>query len=321
MMRTDVEGIEVGACGSEPVLEPYVNARERVSRHIATGDGGLVGNHDGKATGVINSSDGVARSFEQLHLFDGTQIVDIPVERPITVEEHRRAERPPGQPIGHTRRDVPLHLVEPLRGSDVLDIFRRDVSVESTAREQHGRQHLPAEIAGDVGRCRAFKSASFDHEQGRAREIVAFFCMWVRVQRADESILRQCDEIGIERVVVRMREQRGVGAPLDMDVPHSSKIDVQIGVTEQHQKSVEELRQCIVQRSGGAARRLLDGVPKRHAVSRPVSKMCADHLVSVMHEQENPAEPVTATERNLVLEQRRYRAQVPLASAMGRCAS
>ena len=45
VMRTDVDGVEVGACGSELRVRAVCEcARVASRRHIATGDGGLVGN-------------------------------------------------------------------------------------------------------------------------------------------------------------------------------------------------------------------------------------------------------------------------------------
>ena len=121
--------------------------------------------------------------------------------------------------------------------------------------------------------------------------------MGMRVQRGDVAFLVQLEQIGVVRVIVRMRKERRVGVARSVDIEHPAQIHVEIRVAIEDDERVAELWQRVVQRTSGPARHSFQCVAERYALRGSVAEMRANDVVAVMDEQEDPDEAVTPTER------------------------
>jgi hypothetical protein len=89
-MGAEVDGVEVCALPREPPLEHLVREREIGLGEHASCDARLVGRGDDREAGLIQAPDRRGRTGQQPELTGGPKVVDLPDDRPITVQEHSR---------------------------------------------------------------------------------------------------------------------------------------------------------------------------------------------------------------------------------------
>jgi hypothetical protein len=104
------------------------------------------------------------------------------------------------------------------------------------------------------------------------------------MHRRDKAPVVELDEVGIVRVVVRVNEQRGVRPALQVHIPHPAEVHVEVGVAVQHEESVEQGWQRVVQRPCGSSERRFESVAERDAVRRAVAEVRPNLLVGVVNE-------------------------------------
>ena len=87
MVRTVVEGVEVGADVLELGVHPVVDALDVALGVVAAGDAGLVRHEDDEVAAVVDVADSLFGTGNPDEVLGAVQVVDIDVEGAVAVEE------------------------------------------------------------------------------------------------------------------------------------------------------------------------------------------------------------------------------------------
>ncbi len=128
--------------------------------------------------------------------------------------------------------------------------------------------------------------------------------MRVGPQLVDATGLVELDEIRILRVIVRMQQQRGVGAAAYVHVQEGGEVDVEPGVAVEHEKVFIEAVQGVREGARRAAWRLLQAVFELDAEAAAVAEVRGDRFVAEVHEQRDARQSGRAALRDLLFQHR-----------------
>ena len=112
------------------------------------------------------------------------------------------------------------------------------------------------------------------------------------------------DQIGIERMVVRVQQQRGDGTGFFVRLPDAAEIHVHHGIAVHHHKTVGEQIGPGQDGSGGAERLLFQHMPDADAKFLTVAKMLFDQVGAIMDEKNEVGETMLPGQFHLMFQQR-----------------
>ena len=212
---------------------------------------------------------------------------------------------------GMFRRDaaverVAVRLAELVEVPDVLPVLvlRHAVGEDPAARLEQPREELLGEVVRLAVRHLA-QAVGLQHVDAGVDGVAEDLAPAGLLQEAlDPALLVGDDDAELERVLDALHRQRGDGLALAVEGDQRAEVDVGEGVAADHEERLVQEVLGLLDRAGGAERRVLDGVLEPHAQLRAVAEVGADRLRQVGHRHDDVLDAVLPQQLDDVLDAR-----------------
>ena len=227
-------------------------------------------------------------------------------QRPVPVDEYRPLWRAQRTPLHHTPLEFRADTVIAIGRANILDVFRTVIAKEFAPSREHCGKQIFAEVQANGFVFPRTQRLFVNHIQPGIHPVLKKFVrrMWPPMKSPNPTTRIRFDQIRIERVIVRMQQQRRISAALLVSFPNSRKVDVHHRVAIEHDELFRKRVEPGQNRPRRAERLLLDYVFDGNAPTNSSSKMGFNFLRLIKGKNQNVTKAVPPCQLDLMLQER-----------------